>query len=136
MKGINHILSGKVNKDNKLDHILEPIHQISFVNKYFEILKYNSFVYFFGGIDPNTGDVTDSIHVINLLDFNFKKEFKMPKRLFAFSFSISPSRGNYLLIGGLASNDSSNLLKNEVIYELSIKDNSKKYIKARFSILQ
>ena len=135
MKGINHILSGKVIKDTKRDNILEPIPQIS-IQSYCEVLKFNSFVFSFGGVDQNTGDISDSVIVINLLDFNYRKELKLPKRLFAFSLSVSPSRGNYLLIGGLTCfDDSNNIAKNDSIYEISIKENSNSIHLNRFNIL-
>lgn len=121
MKGINHILSGKVVKDNKYDTILEHIPQIKHERIYSEILKFNSFLYFFGGVNAENGEINDNVVCMNLLDFNFRKEFKLPRKLFAFTFSYSPSRGNYLLIGGMSSENDC-LVKNDLIYELSIKD--------------
>ena len=123
MKGINHLLCGKIAKDNRPDNIVELVPHLKNDQNYSEILKFNSFIYFFGGVDPNSGEISDSLLCMNLLDLNFRKEFKLPKKLFAFSLALSPSRGNYLLIGGLTI-ENEILAKNESIYELSMKDNS------------
>lgn len=134
MKGINQLLSGKILTDNKHDNILDHIPQLKHEQNYCEILKFNSYIYFFGGINSYTGELNDSIVCINLLDFNFRKEFQLPRKLFAFSFSFSPSRGNYLLLGGLTLEN--NILgKNDSIYELSIKENRNKIPLIRINLL-
>jgi len=122
MKGISHILSGKSSTDTKTDNLLEYIPQLQHEQGYSEILKYNNYVYFFGGVDASSGEIKDTMLVLNLLDFNFRKEFTMPKRLFAFSLVLSPARGNYLLVGGITM-DNDTVSRNHVIYELSVKDN-------------
>jgi hypothetical protein len=134
LKGINHILTGKVIKDNKHDNIIEHIPQLKHDRNYCEILKFNSFVYFFGGVNHNSGEISDSVVCMNLLDFNFRKEFKLPRKLFAFSFSFSPSRGNNLLIGGLTM-EKDCIVKNDSIFELSIKEDRNKENKIRVYLL-
>jgi len=134
LKGINHILSGKIIKDNKHDTILEQIPQLKHERHYCEILKFNSFVYFFGGVNQNSGEISDSVVCMNLLNLNFRKEFKLPRKLFSFSFSFSPSRGNNLLIGGLTMENDC-IVKNDSIYELSIKEDRMILNKNRIDIL-
>lgn len=129
MKGINHLLSGKTIKDSKIDNILEYIPQYKLEQYYSEICKVNSFVYFFGGIDIQTGEISDLIVGIDLLNLDFRLEIKMPKKLFAFSITKSYNTGNYYIVGGLT-NEMDIILKNESIFEVSFKEKGRnKYLK-------
>jgi hypothetical protein len=123
MKAINHLITGNIVSDSKSDNILEIITELKCNTYYCEILKFNSLIYYFGGIDPENGEISDNVTYINLMDLNTRKELKLLKCLYAFSIVPSPSRGNFIIVGGLTPQKNS-ISSNEAVIELTMKEDS------------
>lgn len=129
LKGINHILSGQISQSVRADMLLEEVPELKPEYYHCEVMKFNSFLYYFGGIDRESGEIVDSVKCIDLSNLNYKRNLKMDKAIFGFSILKSPSRGNFLIFGGLTS-ERSLIVANLDVIEITIKEDSNSLIKS------